>query len=63
VVREIKILSRLNHSAIMKLFEAIESRDSVYLVMELVDGDSLHAHLKAQPNRRFSEEKVKQIVN
>lgn len=53
----------MNHSAIMKLFEAIESRDSVYLVMELVDGDSLHAHLKAQPSRRFPEGKVKQIVN
>jgi serine/threonine protein kinase len=30
--------------------------------MEHVEGESLHAHLKAQPNRRFSEEKVKSII-
>lgn len=30
--------------------------------MEYVQGESLHAHLKAQPNRRFTEEKAKRII-
>lgn len=47
VIREIKILSRLNHTSVLRLFEAIESRDHVYLVMEHVEGESLHANLKA----------------
>ena len=30
--------------------------------MEYVSGESLHAHLKAAPHRRFSEEKAKRII-
>ena len=35
-MREIKILSKLEHSNIVKLFEAIDSPEFVYLVMEYV---------------------------
>ena len=31
--------------------------------MEYAQGESLHAHLKAQPQRRFSEEKAKRIIS
>lgn len=62
VVREIRILSRLNHPNIVKLFEAIDSPQYVYLVMEHVHGESLHSYLKAQPERRFSEDKVRNII-
>ena len=50
-VREIRILSRLNHKGVVKLYEAIDTNQYVYLVMENVQGESLHAHLKAQPKR------------
>ena len=30
--------------------------------MEYAQGESLHAYLKAQPNRRFSEDKAKNII-
>ena len=30
--------------------------------MEYAQGDSLHSHLKAQPNRQFSEDKAKKIM-
>jgi MAP/microtubule affinity-regulating kinase len=30
--------------------------------MEYVKGESLHAHLKASPNRRFTEEKAIKII-
>jgi len=46
----------------VKLHEAIDSPKHVYLVMELVQGESLHAHLKAQPKRQFSEDKARNIV-
>lgn len=46
-LREIKILSKLNHQNIVKLYESIDSSKYVYLVMEYAIGDSLHAHLKA----------------
>ena len=49
-LREIKILSKLSHPQIMKLYESIDcpsTTKSVYLVMEYIQGDSLHAHLKA----------------
>mmetsp|Transcript_34475 Transcript_34475/g.46461 ORF Transcript_34475/g.46461 Transcript_34475/m.46461 type:complete len:161 (+) Transcript_34475:1748-2230(+) len=61
-IREIRILSRLNHQNVVRLFEAIDTPKYVYLVMEYVQGESLHAHLKAQPNRRFPEEKAKHII-
>lgn len=49
-LREIKILSKLSHPQVVKLYESIDcptTTKSVYLVMEYVQGDSLHAHLKA----------------
>lgn len=46
-LREIKILSRLNHANVVKLYEAIDTPKYVYLVMEYVSGESLHAYLKA----------------
>jgi protein-serine/threonine kinase len=45
-VREIKLLSILDHANIIKLREAIDSSQHVNLVMEHASGQSLHAHLK-----------------
>ena len=61
-IREIRILSRLNHPNIVRLVESIDSPKYVYLIMEYVSGESLHAHLKAAPHRRFSEEKAKRLI-
>ena len=61
-LREIKILSKLNHPNVVKLYESIDSSKYVYLVMEFVQGESMHGYLKAQPNRRLPEDEVKRII-
>ena len=61
-IREIKILSRLDHPNIIKLHESIDTAKYVYLVMEYANGESLHTHLKSQSYRQFREEKAKRII-
>ena len=51
----------MNHPNIVKIFEAFETDDNVYLVMEYVGGGSLHSYLKEKPDRRLEEEDAKRI--
>lgn len=44
--REIYILAALNHPNIVSLYEVINSRTHVHLVMELCDGKSLYHLIK-----------------
>ena len=59
--REIKLMERLNHPHIAKLYEAIETEDMVILVMEYVSGGSTHGFLKSKPNRRMDEDDARRI--
>lgn len=61
-IREIKIMSMLDHPYIVKLLESIDTAKHVFLVLEYAHGESLHSHLKAAPNRQFPEEKAKNII-
>ncbi len=51
----------MNHPNIVKIFEAFETDDNVYLVMEYVGGGSLHSYLKEKADRRLEEEDAKCI--
>jgi len=51
----------MNHPNIVKIFEAFETDDNVYLVMEYVGGGSLHSYLKERVDRRLEEEDAKRI--
>ena len=51
----------MNHPNIVKIFEAFETEDNVYLVMEYVGGGSLHSLLKEQSDRRLQEEDAKRL--
>jgi serine/threonine protein kinase len=51
----------MNHPNIVKIYEAFETESHVYLVMENIDGGSLHSYLKSKPNRRLEEEDAKRI--
>ena len=51
----------MNHANIVKIYEAFETDEHVYLVMEYVGGGSLHSYLREKANRRLEEEDAKRI--
>jgi serine/threonine protein kinase len=61
VKREIKLMEKMRHSNIIKLYEIIDTHKYVILVMEYVGGGSLHGYLKSKPNRRLDERDAKRI--
>jgi serine/threonine protein kinase len=61
VKNEIKTLEDLNHPNIMRLFEVIDQRSQVHLVMELCQGMPLYHHIKKLPSQRFPEQTCKVI--
>ena len=66
--REIYVLASIYHKNIMRLYEVIDSRTHVHLVMELCHGKSLHHFVKKRkPDARIPEPEAapifKQIVS
>ena len=59
--REIKILSRLNHPNIIKLYKTVENKRTLNLIMEYVGGCSLLAFLKKKVSKRLDESEAKKI--
>ena len=47
----------MNHSNIVKIYEAFETDHHVYLVMEYVSGGSLHSYLKEKASKRENPKK------
>ncbi|XP_048421594.1 serine/threonine-protein kinase ATG1a isoform X2 [Pyrus x bretschneideri] len=48
LLKEISILSTINHPNIIRLFEAIQTKDRIYLVLEYCDGGDLAAYIHRQ---------------
>ena len=61
VKREIKLMEKMKHPNIIRLYEVIDTSKYVILVMEYVGGGSLHGYLKSKPNRRLEESDAKRI--
>ena len=61
VKREIKLMEKMKHSNIIRLFEVIDTSKYVILIMEYVGGGSLHGYLKSKVNRRLDEDDAKRI--
>jgi len=63
--REIKIMKRVSHPNILKLYEVFEEEDEFFLVMELVDGKELFDKIveKGQYSELDASRIVKQIVS
>lgn len=49
VQKEINILSKLDHPNVMSLYEVIDTRSNVNLIMELCNGKSLFHYIKKRP--------------
>ncbi|PIE03472.1 MAG: hypothetical protein CSA81_01960 [Acidobacteria bacterium] len=48
--REAKILSKLEHRHVCRLYDLIESNEGTFLVMELVSGKNLKKYLESKPS-------------
>lgn len=59
--REIKLLQMLNHVNVIKVYDTIETNNHVNIIMEYIPGTSLHGYLKAQTNRRLTDNDAKRI--
>ncbi|MBZ0100704.1 MAG: serine/threonine protein kinase, partial [Thermoanaerobaculia bacterium] len=46
--REARILSRLDHAGICQVYDLVERPDADYLILELVEGDTLRAQLRGE---------------
>ncbi|OMJ75823.1 hypothetical protein SteCoe_24961 [Stentor coeruleus] len=55
VMREIKILKKIDHNNIVKFYEEISGVNNLYIVMEYVKGISLNNHLVAKSTKKLTE--------
>jgi len=55
VNREIRILKKLDHQNIVKLYEIIDTSRQLYLIMELVRGRSLLSYVRAKSGKKLEE--------
>jgi len=62
---EIRVLKRLDHKNVVKLLEAYESRQCVYLVMELVTGGELFDRIveKGSYSEKDAADLIKQVLS
>jgi eukaryotic-like serine/threonine-protein kinase len=56
--REGRILARLNHPGIVRVYALFKEKATAYLVMELLQGKTLRDELDAQPDKKLAPERV-----
>ncbi|CAG9320947.1 unnamed protein product [Blepharisma stoltei] len=61
VRNEIKIMQNLKHPNIIGIKEAIDSPKHIHIVMEHIDGLSLHSYIKRKTNRQIPEDEARQL--
>ena len=60
LIREIKVLSKLNHKNIMKLYESIDTLSNVYLISEYVQGRPLNEYILEQ--KKLNQQEAVYII-
>lgn len=63
VEREIRVLSKIHHPNIVKLYDSIENSTQWVLVLENIAGASLHTLLKRRQKQKFSESDARTIFS
>ena len=58
LVREIKVLSKLNHPNILRLYESIDTFSNVYLITEYVEGIPLNEYVKKSAEKITETEAI-----
>jgi serine/threonine protein kinase len=61
VGREIRVLKRLTHMGIIKLFEVVDAPENIYVVMEYADGGSLLDYVRSR--KRLDEREARHFLN
>lgn len=63
--REVRIMKMLNHPNIVKLFEVIETKHTLFLIMEYVNGGELYDYLVAHGRMKEKDARAKfrQIIS
>ena len=57
-MKEVMILTSVDHPCIVKYFETYDDRMFLYLVMEYIQGQELYHLLESKPKRRLKEHKA-----
>jgi eukaryotic-like serine/threonine-protein kinase len=60
--REGRILARLNHPGIVRVYALLKEQATAYLVMELLQGKTLRDELDAQPDKKLPPERVEAMA-
>ncbi|MGL5035824.1 MAG: protein kinase domain-containing protein, partial [Microcystaceae cyanobacterium] len=61
-IEEARILAKLNHPNVVRVYDMFEGNDTAYMVMDLIEGKTLTQILKAQPGRKLPLPKVESLV-
>lgn len=61
VAREVKILSKIKHANIIRLYDVIETTSQLHLLMEFPTSTPLNAHIKSKSANKLPEEEAKII--
>ena len=62
ILREVDILTKLDHPNIVKYYESYDDEKFLYLVMEYIGGGELFDHIYQQHNQVFTEEVAKKYM-
>jgi formylglycine-generating enzyme required for sulfatase activity/predicted Ser/Thr protein kinase len=61
-LEEAKVLSNLSHPNIVRVTDFFKERNTSYMVMELIEGQSLKDELKAQPGGKLTPQRVAALM-
>ncbi len=61
-VNEARILAKLNHGSVVRVYDMFEERNTAYMVMDLIEGQTLNRVLKVHPGRKLPIPKVEILV-